>query len=170
MIGGNGIYAGMGGYIQVALPGKTSLTYFSTLDVAEWKLIKKYNFKKCGHSGSYGAINVRRTSIDWEVELKVWWNASNPPENLLQSGNSVALNLNIGDYRAWLANGVAQKHWMSPSAMLTEISAVNNSEGEDIYWQTIKMTGNSHIFLLPDEQLGYDEYIIWLRNRGEVLP
>lgn len=183
-LAGGSLYAGMGGFLKI-FPnnqpqvvsnydaiGFDPLTLFGNqayiLDIAEWQLTKVFNSKKCTHSGSFGAINRRRTGIDWMATIKVFWDARNPPENLIQTGYGFAVNLFIGDYRAWIANNETQRVWTAPSAYAKQLIATNNSEGDEIYTEEWLIEGNSHISLLPDEQAFYDQYIAFLQSRNEV--
>jgi len=164
---GGKLFAGFGGYINVY---PAWVTVPTRLDVAEWKLKKTYLSKKCAHSGTQGAIARRHTGVDWKLNLKVWWDATNPPELLLQSGWTCGVELAIGSPEAWLGYGfTGQGYYASPSGILTEFETTNNSEGEDIVTQNLIIEGNSHIYLLPNEQASYDTYIAYLRYKGWLV-
>jgi hypothetical protein len=111
------------------------------------------------------------------------WDAVNPPDVLLRRGDSIAIAFGMGDPLSYpapagqaqapadiLATGnvgvnptaaPAWKCYYSPSMLLQAAEPVCDSRG-DVIRYNIAGSGNSHVFLLPDEKAWFETYMRYL--------
>jgi hypothetical protein len=162
---GGMILSGFGGNIAF---NKRDGTGFYRVDVAGWELENIHINKECPHSGSVGAISRRRTGLDWKCKANIWFTAGNSIERYLRSGWGFETILYLSSHDAWLGYGVTESYYYSPSALLDTIRTIDNSDGKDIIRQEITFSGNSLLFLLPEEQTAWDNYYSILSEMGEI--
>lgn len=168
LLPGGYLFAGFGGYIVAKR--KTDGIDGIRLDVAEWRVERRYNPAECTHSGCQGAITRRQAGYDYTVELKVWFDGANQPDPLLESGWTVELVLWISHAQKWSDYGFnEQSRYYSPSAIIESIRTIDNSQSRDtdndVVRQEITLKGNSLMFLLPAENADYVTYMNYLNNK-----
>jgi hypothetical protein len=155
---GGKILAGTGGYINVVNPYNGTMT---RLDVAWWENEITPSVFRRGHSGTMGAKCARWIINDYSVKGRVWWDAGNPPENLLMSNWGCGLQLGISSYAEQNALGITQqKFYLIPDAILSYYKMRDSSEGheDDIVTADFTVVCNSQQFLMPDMAGQYAEY------------
>ena len=168
---GGVIPSGVGGGIWCgAIPDDLTSTgddddYF---DVATWQLHSLYVNAECTHSGTYGAISRRQVAYDFRFSASVPYDYDNPPEQLLNDGIGVAIRFDLGDVTQdpqLIAAHEQQKFYFAPSAFIDVARTVLDARG-DVIRQDIQGSGNSLIFLFPEESAAWNDYKQYLQNRG----
>lgn len=166
---GGELIAGQGGYLYVCQgavdPLTASQSISKRLDVSQWVGQGIYRDVECTHSGSAGAIHRRRVALDYQINLEICYDVSNPPEYLLGNSATVGFQLFIGDPAVY-TNASVVKRYVSPSAFLTVGQTIVPSKGTDIVRYICSLKGNSLMFLLPEGLALYQAYLVSLRNKG----
>ena len=183
MIPGGKVFGGTGGRIYVGDLGDMSLltdtdtvpdpdgdlpTFF---DVAQWQLQSLYHNAECPHSGCYGAIARRVVAYDFRFSASIPFDYDNPPEQLLNYPQSVGLRFNLADVtqeptaQALNIDPGDQKFYFAPSALIDDAVPVLDA-ARDVIRIQVRGSGNSIIFLLPDESDDWNDYKQYLVNRG----
>lgn len=151
------------------------------LDVSHWALNRLYRNEEVTHSGSFGAILRRRVGLDYQFRANVPWMIDNPPDVLLESGNSVSLCLWFGAALSYpnepgILSNVGRspinkrRCYFSPSALLDRAVTITDSTGTKIIRQEVEGSGNSLVFLLPDESVLARMYLQYLGFTNTTLP
>jgi hypothetical protein len=161
---GGKLLSGFGGYLTVKNVGGSPVR----IDVAGWELENIHINKECPHSGSIGAINRRRTGLDWKARCSIWTDADKPVEQYLRSGWGFAVAFYLSSLEAWTGYGLGQSYHYAPSALLNTIKTIDNSDGKDIIRQEITIDGNSLLFLLPLENAAWQVYYNQLLGLGQI--
>ena len=171
------IPSGIGGCLQVGAlgtdlssPAPIDHADQGILDVATWSLQEMFITAECTHSGTYGAVTRRRVAYDFRFSVSIPYDYENPPDELLAGAQSIALRLNLGDVRQdpllnQQLDASQQRFYVAPSAFLETAQPVLDARGDVIRIQCSGV-GNSLIFLFPDDQSSYSNYLSYLRSRG----
>jgi hypothetical protein len=166
-IPGGFLIAGIGGFVNVQgvvgpngsyVPGAVPVR----LHVGRWAVNRIYRNEEVTHSGSYGAILRRRVGLDYQFRAEIPFDLRTPPDMLLESGNSVALTFWMGasesyptdraEYNVASAISVMKRRcYWTPSALLDVATPVCDSTGTRIIRYDVQGSGNSLMFMLPDE-------------------
>ncbi len=167
---GGRIIGGFGGRVYVN-PLGTDQSAGKYFDVADWQVQSIYHNAECTHSGTFGAITRRLVAYDFRFSATVPYDYDHPPEQLLNDAQSVAVRFNLGDVTedpmAKEAGLVAsdQKYYFAPSALI-DVASTTCRPGGDVIRQQIQGSGNSVIFLCPEELTAANEYLRKLSARG----
>lgn len=169
---GGKILPGAGGYVNVVNPFNGNMT---RLDVARHRVSPRNRLFSKGHSGTFTGMATRVVSRPWTAILRVWWDAGNPPYDLLQSSTTghdwgCGMQLGLSSLAAHQTYGITQQRfWLAPNAILEGMDVDDSSEGDEdgVVTAEITVKGNGLIFLLPDALSDYQTYAAALTARGE---
>lgn len=168
-IPGGSLISGMGGWVQKNTVGLSpEIASAGRLDVSRWIGKRIYRTVEATHSGCYGRIARRRTALDFMAFFEVVFDATNPPEWMLEANASVSVQLRFGDAIAYVGTGIEQKRYVAPSVLLADVQTTDDSTGTDVVRQVCQIQSNSGVFLLPEEQSDYTQYLAYLASRSWV--
>ena len=172
---GGDIQIGFGGHIAIiAYYGRAGASSPEkqnwNVDVAEWYLQQEFIDAVNAYSGSYGSRSRRIVCCDWKAKIKIFYDSTILPEEYftipLKIGDAIGIRL----YKGWgslyegytaVTNKTFFPYYSSPSCIVSEITTLNNSEGDGIIEQFVTVKANSLIFdvnTLLDEA-DYESYI-----------
>lgn len=175
---GGKLLSGNGGYLNVLSPYTPT---WQRLDVAYWEIDKDIRLFRKGHSGTYGIPAVRKTGEAPYVDLQVWWDLANPPEQLLRQAIAglgmdwgCGLQLGLGSAVQQAAMGVTpQRFYLLPSGILGAFKVLDSSEAEndDIVVADCRVYANaSPLFLIPEDNNDYVAWAAAMSAKGQFSP